>query len=272
MMIIDPDQPFTFANLQTMLRQNVGLIPRVLMDWQHAEGLMKDVPILPPDSLAPKAFESLKGTVRVTETLPEEQILTLGGLLETDQGALVLTAIVISPADLSTNPDPDRINEVLSNYGHKAEGVPVEVVALLGMFDDSGKPAGVVVSRPLVAADPKRIVREATENNEGSTNELNSNLTEQTLKPNNPAHASNWQGSNATGNNHSRTQDTPLVTAARLAIENDHPIVGDHGQPDPWLPILDEKVAEIWGTFFAIARSATTGLAARGAGDLPKDS
>lgn len=217
-----PITPPDLDEIRRLLRPNIASIPDVLAQWPLGEGPLADVPLLDPGSIAPKAFDQLAGTVRVAATGPD--LVTVAGLLEIPTGGLLVTAMVIGPADLTDPPDTAASRAALALSGARADHVLVEVAALLSPMQDGGGPAaGVGVIRPLVAADPAAFPHAEDPTSYG----------------------------------------VDLREAAAAAAEDDHEVVSDlAGGP---LAPLPADLARIWSPFFAVARAATAGLAARGA-------
>lgn len=221
--------PPTLDELRRTLRPAIGELPEILRAWPRGEGPLADVPLLGPGDVAPKAFESLSGTVRVASVTTE--LVTVAGLLETSAGGVLATAIVVSPTDLSAHAadatddvDWDRASRgVLAAAGATEPGLLVEVVALLSPLQEGGPAAGVGVARPLAFADPKRFPHP----------EDDTSYPEATLE------------------------------AARVAAQGDGELLCDLGG-DPMMPIGPD-LAQLWGPLFTISRSATVGLAARAA-------
>lgn len=146
----------TINEVRALLRPDMPNLPQVLAQWPNGEGPLADVPILPANSIAPKVFTELKGTVRVAGGSADA--LTLGGLLETEGQAVVAAAIVITPADLDPEGDPAVAQSALAAYGATHEDVPMEVVALLGSLEDGGPAFGTLIGRPLFLADANGFV------------------------------------------------------------------------------------------------------------------
>lgn len=155
----------TINEIRALLRPDMPNLPQVLAQWPNGEGPLADVPILPANSIAPKVFTELKGTVRVAGGSADA--LTLGGLLETEDQAVVATAIVITPADLDPVSDPKAAHAALAAYGECQNDVPMEVVALLGCLEEGGPAFGTLIGRPLFLANP-----DGFEANEGTSDQL----------------------------------------------------------------------------------------------------
>lgn len=215
--------PPTVDDVRALLRPNMTGIPEVLAKWPAGEGPLADVPLLDPAEIAPKRFEELAGTVRVAATASETA--TVAGLLDVPGGGLLVTAIVLGPADLSTPPNPAASRAALVRAGAASDQVLVEVVALISQVEDGGGPAaGVGVVRPLVLADPASFPPEGDDTPYGAA----------------------------------------LVAAARAAVAEDREVVADlAGRPlDPldghvarvWSPLFEVARAATVGL---AARSAT---------------
>src|SRR5690606_39135712 len=145
--IVPPD----LDTVRRMLRGRMADIPTILAAWPDGEGPLADVPLLDPGLLAPRAFTELAGTVRVASASPT--LVTMAGLLEIPDGGLLVTAMTLSPHDLSGAAEQARAR--LAAEGARSDRVPVEVAVLLStLAPDGGPAAGVGVVRPLVLAQP----------------------------------------------------------------------------------------------------------------------
>ena len=214
--------------VRRLLRPQISAIPQILADWPRGEGPLADVPLLDPGMLSPRVFEQLAGTVRVASATPS--LVTVAGLLEIPTGGLLVTAMVLCPADLSTPPDVTGSRRTLAEEGARSDQVLVEVAALLSPVEDGqGPAAGVGIVRPLVMADPSAFPH-----------------------PEDPT-----------------AYGVELRETARTAVEEDIEVVSDlGGRPMDPLPV---DLARIWSPIFSVARAATAGLAARGAGATEGD-
>lgn len=142
----------TVDDIRAILRPNMPDLPQILAQWPAGEGPLADVPILPAESIAPKVFTQLSGTVRVAGG--HDDALTLGGLVETEDNAVIAAAVVITPADLEAEANPATANAALAAFGASQDDVPIEVVALLGCLEPGGPAFGTLIGRPLFLADP----------------------------------------------------------------------------------------------------------------------
>lgn len=154
----------TINDIRALLRPDMPNLPQILAKWPNGEGPLADVPILPANSIAPKVFNELKGTVRVAGGT--DDALTLGGLLETEGKAVVAAAIVITPTDLDPSGTQGDAHAALAAFGASQEDVPIEVVALLGCLEDGGPAFGTLIGRPLFLADPAGFTPSAATNDQ----------------------------------------------------------------------------------------------------------
>lgn len=147
----------SIEDIRRVLRADVTAIPRILSHWVYNEGELGHVPILPVDAIAPSVFTQMSGTVRAVQG--DVDALTLAGLMETDKGAVIASAIVVTTPDLGPDADPQAAKEALSAYavahGHEDVNVNMEVVALIGSIDEGGPAFGTLIARPLLLADTK---------------------------------------------------------------------------------------------------------------------
>lgn len=222
--------PPNLDEVRRRLRPAIAELPVIVAEWPRGSGRLADVPLLGPGDLAPRAFDSVAGTVRVAATTAE--LVTVAGLLEMSSGGLLVTVSVVSPTDLSLHTAQARGREaalaarsrqILAEAGARSDGLMVEVAVLIGSVgDDDGAPvAGVGVVRPLVFADPSGFPHPGDKVRYGPD----------------------------------------VLRAARTAMRDDSEMLSDLGGP-PLTPIAPD-LARIWGPLFAVGRSATVGLAAR---------